>query len=277
MINSDNDTKRLNQYPLLITLLFSIAVNTASMADAPPLLMKPTTVEVINAPAPDGSIPHDNTFFTQGLVYEDGVLYESTGLYGESKLVAIDANNGDILRSRTVSDEYFAEGLALRGDELYQLTWKAGKGFIYNKHTFERLREFSYPGEGWGLAHHGEHFWLSDGTTKIRQLNQKLNDIKLISIKYNNKNIININELEWIDDKIWANIWQTNVIVIINPENGQIEKQINFDLPLRQDYHKNQDVLNGIAYDNINNKLYITGKLFNKIYIYNIRNIISNK
>ena len=229
----------------------------------------------ISAPPPLDSIPHDQTHFTQGLLYDNGFLYESTGLYGQSHLVKLSALTGEIQKKQSVPRQYFAEGLALVDDKLIQLSWKAGKAFVYHKESFNLNSTIDYSGQGWGIDLKNNKLYFSDGSNNIHIKN--INDLKTIqkiSVKLINKPVNNLNELEFIGDYIWANIWQTNQIAVINPNTGVVKHILTFGLPLSEDRHAGDNVLNGIAYNDFTGDIYITGKLFKKIYKYNINQFI---
>lgn len=214
--------------------------------------------------------PHDINSYTQGLEFYDGKLYESEGQYGASKLRRIDYKTGEIEYNYDLDKKYFAEGLTIFNNELIQLTWKAQVGFVYNIETMERTKTFTYnrSKEGWGLCHDNELIYKSDGTENIWRINpenyQELNKIQV----YTNKGKIgSLNELEWINGKIFANIYLKNGVAIINPKNGAVEGVIDFSsLRTRVKQHKNLDVLNGIAYNPETETLFVTGKLWDKLF-----------
>ncbi len=220
------------------------------------------TYEVVN------TFPHDRGAFTQGLVFLDGRMFESTGLNGESSLREVDLATGKVLRQRTVSSQYFAEGLAILGDKAYQLTWQDNKGFVYDRDTFQPIKEFSYTGEGWGLATDGHALILSDGTNQLRFLDPETFAVqRTIDVRLDGKPVNDLNELEYIQGEIYANVWQTNYVVRINPANGDVVGVIDFSgLLSRQDYNSETDVLNGIAYDAAHDRLFVTGKKWPKLF-----------
>ena len=222
------------------------------------------TYEIIN------TYPHDITSYTQGLEFYQGELYESTGQYGESKLRKVDYNTGEILKNIDLKSGYFGEGLTVLDDKLYQLTWRADTGFIYNVNTFEKegIFRYNHSKEGWGLCNDGKSLYKSDGTEKIWILNtNNLTESGKIEVYTNKGKIKSLNELEWINGKIYANIYQENGVVIINPKNGAVEGVIDFS-PLRKlvTQHPDLDVLNGIAYNPETKTIFVTGKRWDKLF-----------
>lgn len=213
------------------------------------------------------SFPHDANAFTQGLLFDDGKLLESTGLTNRSSLREDDLVTGQVLRKTIVPDQ-FAEGLALLDGKLYQLTWKGQKGFIYDEKTFTNIGEFPYTGEGWGLTTDGRWLILSDGTSVIRFIDPATFKVDhTINVTLRGDPQLNLNELEYVKGEIYANIWETDWVARIDPATGKITGMIDFSwlLPLA-DHADNTDVLNGIAYDPAGDRLFITGKNWPKIF-----------
>ncbi|MFW6149783.1 MAG: glutaminyl-peptide cyclotransferase [Atribacterota bacterium] len=212
--------------------------------------------------------PHDSESFTQGLVWKDGFLYEGTGLYGQSSLRKVEPGTGIILHQRNLPDNFFGEGITIFKDRIYQLTWKEQTGFICDLETFQLLETFSYGYEGWGITHDGEYLIISDGTNVLRFLDPfTLRKIKQIEVHERQNNVDQINELEYIKGYIYANIWQTDRIAIIDPETGKVSAWLDLSGILNQkDMNQKIDVLNGIAYDAKNDHLFITGKLWPKMF-----------
>jgi glutaminyl-peptide cyclotransferase len=212
--------------------------------------------------------PHDRDAFTQGLVFEDGFLYEGTGLYGHSTLRRVDLETGNILQVHELSDEYFGEGITIYEDKIIQLTWKSSTGFVYDKNTFELLREFSYPTEGWGITHDGERLIMSDGTSTLYFMNpQTFERVGQLEVSDNDGPVTRLNELEYIKGEIYANVWQTDRIARIAPETGRVIAWVSLQgLLTAEDRLEHVDVLNGIAYDAQNNRLFVTGKLWPKLF-----------
>jgi len=214
--------------------------------------------EVIN------TYPHDPTAFTQGLVWADGVLYEGTGLYGQSSLRKVDLESGQVLQSLALPADLFGEGVTLFNDQIYQLTWQAHIGFVYAKETFTMRRQFSYPTEGWGITHDGETLIMSDGSSTLYFWDpETLDEIGRIQVTAQSEPVVRLNELEYIDGLIYANIWQTDRIARIDPQTGAVEAWIDLTGLLPAEARTgSEDVLNGIAHDAENDRLFVTGKLW---------------
>ena len=209
--------------------------------------------------------PHDNTAFTQGLVIDNGVLFESTGKYGSSSLRRVNLENGNVQQQVLLPIQYFGEGLTVVNDTLVQLTWKSNTGFIYDKETFRLLGNFSYSTQGWGLTYNGRELILSDGTSNVYFLDPvTFQKIRQINVYDGNTTVTNINELEYVNGDLYANIWLQQKIAIINPQIGRVKGWID----LTGIYQSNNidKVLNGIAYDSQTNKLFITGKDWPNLY-----------
>ncbi|SJZ95447.1 glutaminyl-peptide cyclotransferase [Selenihalanaerobacter shriftii] len=213
------------------------------------------------------TFPHEQNAFTQGLVYKDGYLYEGTGLKGYSSLRQTELETGEIVKQNRLPRKYFGEGITIFKGKIFQLTWKSGICFVYNK-DFKLIKKFKYPYQGWGITQNNNSLIMSDGTDNIYFLNpDNFERYKKIKITLNNKSITNINELEYIKGEIYANIWRTNYIVKINPDTGNVTAIIDLNGIINpNDYDYNLNVLNGIAYDGVNNRLFITGKLWPLIF-----------
>ena len=214
------------------------------------------------------SYPHDRTAFTQGLVFEDGFLYEGTGIRGQSSLRKVELESGNTLQKRMLSAQFFGEGVTIFGDTILQLTWQSGLGFVYDKKTFELLKEFNYPTEGWGLTHDGKQIIMSNGSAILYFLDpETFQEIKRLEVYSRDGPVTGLNELEYIQGEIYANVWQTDYIVRIEPKTGQVIGWIDLTGLLRpEDRGYPVDVLNGIAYDQKNDRLFVTGKLWPKIF-----------
>lgn len=212
--------------------------------------------------------PHDRGAFTQGLIYRDGFLYESTGLNGRSSLRKVALETGEIVQHETVSKEYFAEGLTDWKNRLIQITWQSKTGFTYDLKSFKRDGQFSYTGEGWGITHDATRLIMSDGTSILRFLDpQTYQPIGTLEVTYQGKPLANLNELEFVRGRIFANVWQSNSIVVIDPANGRVTAQINLaGLLNAEDRSVAVDVLNGIAYDAKHDRLFVTGKLWPTVF-----------
>ncbi len=215
---------------------------------------------------------HDPNAFTQGLEIYNGYLYEGTGLYGKSSLRKVEIQNGKVLKKINLDKKYFGEGITILNDKIYQLSWKENTAFVYDL-NFKLLKTLSYQGEGWGLTNNGEHLIMSNGSEYISFRDPETFEIfKKIIIKIDNIKLKNINELEYLNGFIYANIWQKNYIIKIDAETGSVKAYIDFSDILDQKYIDKTDVLNGIAYDTQNQSFLITGKLWPKIYRIKINN-----
>ncbi|WP_034923955.1 glutaminyl-peptide cyclotransferase [Gillisia sp. CAL575] len=214
--------------------------------------------------------PHDVEAYTQGLEFYNDTLYESTGQYGTSTLRKVDFKTGEVFKKIELSDQYFGEGLSILNGNIYQLTWKEGEGFIYNLVDLKKTGSFNFNNskEGWGLCNDGKQFYKSDGTEKIWILNSETLAEETFIQPTTNKSIsTQLNELEWVEGKIYANTYQRDGVAIINPKNGAIEGIINFKgLRDKVSQHPELDVLNGIAYNPNTKKLYVTGKNWDKLF-----------
>jgi glutaminyl-peptide cyclotransferase len=212
--------------------------------------------------------PHDPTAFTQGLEYHDGLLYEGTGMEGRSRLRVERLQSGKVVREIAINPKLFGEGISVFAGRVYQLTWLGGKGFVYDAATLRRLREFSYPGQGWGLTNDGHMLYMSDGTAEIRVWDaQSLQELRRIAVHDGNRKITMLNELEWVRGEIWANVWQTDKIIRIAPSDGRVLGWIDATGLLKVGDVTDPDaVLNGIAYDSRHDRLFVTGKLWPKLF-----------
>ena len=212
--------------------------------------------------------PHDRDAFTQGLIFQDGNLLESTGQVGRSSLRRVELENGKVLQQANVAAPYFAEGITLLKDKIYQLTWQQQVGFIYDAGTFQKIGEFHYAGEGWGLANDGQSLILSDGSNRLRFLNPVNFEVrKTITVADGRSAINELNELEYVQGEIYANIWHTNRIARIDPQTGSVIGWIDLTGILAPDEVSEEEaVLNGIAYDESSRRLFVTGKLWPKLF-----------
>ena len=213
--------------------------------------------------------PHDRRAFTQGLAYVDGVLYEGTGLFGESTLRRVDLETCEVLQAVGLSEEYFGEGIAVLGDRIYQLTRKNGICVVFDRETFEILEVFTYQTEGWGLTTDGERLIMSDGTNRLFVRDpETFAELDTIDVYDGVRAIWNLNELEVVDGEIWANVWQTDRIARIDLETGQVTGWIDLTglLPESDRGRQRVDVLNGIAHDPETDRLFVTGKLWPKLF-----------
>ncbi len=212
--------------------------------------------------------PHDRSAFTEGLEYHDGFLYESTGLYRKSSLRKVKLETGQVVQQIPLADQYFGEGIAILGDEIAQLTYKTEVGFVYSLKDFHLIRQFTYKGEGWSLTHNATSVFMDDGTDQIRIWDPKtLAERKRITVHDGAKTIDNVNELEWVEGELYANIWQTDKIARISPTTGAVLGWIDMSGLLSPMYRNGtEDVLNGIAYDAATKRLFVTGKLWPNLF-----------
>ena len=232
-----------------------------STTEAPPEPDIPTyRYKIVN------TYPHDPQAFTQGLEFHDGDLYESTGLKGKSSLRRVELRTGRILQIHRLPSEYFGEGITILGDKIYQLTWQNGVCFVYDKRTFRQITQFRYDGEGWGLTNDGKHLIMSDGSEVITFRDpDTFAEVRRITVRAQGKPVKNLNELEYIEGEIWANIWYSDIIARIDPSTGIVKAWVDMEgLPV-----PNRDieaVLNGIAYDRQNKRIFVTGKNWSKLF-----------
>lgn len=228
----------------------------------PETLTEQMTYEIIQA------YPHDPAAFTQGLIYLDGGLYESTGLYGESSLRKVDLATGEVLQQINLANEVFAEGLTDWDETLVQLTWREGLGFVYNRADFDLLEEFQYETEGWGLTQDGERLIMSDGSSTLFFLDPETFAVTgTVNVSDDGDDVQRLNELEWVQGQVFANIWQTDDIVRIDPVSGEVLGWIDLAGLLPEEARTAEtDVLNGIAYDPAGDRLFVTGKKWPQLY-----------
>jgi glutaminyl-peptide cyclotransferase len=238
--------------PVLLVLLKGTPANTTA-----PLRYTYDVVKVY---------PHDENAFTEGLAIDNGILYESTGIYGNSTLRRDEIETGKILQTYALPDQYFGEGITVLGDKIIQLTWQSHKGFVYDKHSFKLLREFNYTTEGWGLTNNGSMLIMSDGTATLYFLDpetfEKVGEVKV----HDNGSVTNLNELEYINGQVYANIWGEEKIAIINPQTGQVTGWIDLTGIHNPENTDADSVLNGIAYDEEGDRLFVTGKMWSQLF-----------
>ena len=235
---------------------------------------KPETGPAEKPPTPRFSFkivhiyPHDPQAFTQGLVFTDGRIYESTGQYGRSSLRQVELETGQVLRIRHLNERYFGEGIALFDEQIVQLTWLSNIGFLYDRDSFKLLREFPYTTEGWGITSDGKRLIMSDGTDTLHFWDpRKLEETGRVAVTDRGNAVNQLNELEFVKGKIYANVWQTNTIAQIDPGSGNVVAWIDLDgLWAYLDLSRPVDVLNGIAYDAENDRLFVTGKLWPNLF-----------
>ncbi len=202
--------------------------------------------------------PHDHTAFTEGLVYDSSFLFESTGLFGDSTLRRVDLATGNVLQEITLPEQYFGEGITILNDSIVQLTWQSHLGFVYDKNSFAILGNFTYPTEGWGLTYDGRNFIMSDGSDNLFFLKaSNFQRIGQIWVHDGNFSVFDLNELEFVNGEIYANVWHQQKIAVIDPETGSIRAWIDLT---GLGNSSGENVLNGIAYDAKNDRLFVTGK-----------------
>ncbi len=213
------------------------------------------------------TLPHDRSSYTQGLFFHGGSLYESTGQWGESTMRIVDLRSGEALRKLDFDRKYFVEGSVILDGNLYILTWTGKVAFIYDAATLEWRRSVAYPREGWGLTTDGKQLIASDGSSKLYFMDTALKTQRTVQVRLDGRPVKYLNELEWIDGKIWANVYMSDMILIINPSDGSVEATVDCTglLP-RQLRNGSEDVLNGIAYDPSSRAIYLTGKYWPKMF-----------
>jgi len=236
-----------------ITTGFSI------FASAEPKML---TYKIVN------TFPHDIQSYTQGFEFYNGILLESAGQYKESTLRKTDYKTGKVIEQIQLEDKYFAEGITVLNDKIYQLTWQEKTGFVYDAKTLKLEKTFSFETQGWGITNDGEKLYMSDGTEKIYILNPETLKVEdVINVYTNSAKIDSINEMEWVDGKIWANIYQKNAIAVINPKTGAVENVINCgELRSKVTQHPEIDAFNGIAYNVATKTFFVTGKNWDKTF-----------
>jgi glutamine cyclotransferase len=214
--------------------------------------------------------PHDANAFTEGLVFDSGFLYESTGLYGDSSLRRVDLETGEVLQDVSLQAQYFGEGIAVVDDRIVQLTWQSHLGFVYDKASFSLLQEFQYPTEGWGLTFDGSRLIMSDGSANLYFLDpatfQRIGQVAV----HDTRPVTELNELEYINSTVYANVWGENKIAVINPQNGQVTAWIDLAGVQGSENPGANGVLNGIAYDPNGHRLFVTGKMWSYIVEINL-------
>jgi glutamine cyclotransferase len=211
--------------------------------------------------------PHDPNAFTQGLQYVDGFFYEGTGLNGRSSIRKVKIETGEVLQQRDLPPEHFGEGITVFGAELFELTWQSRVAFVYDKTTFAPKRRLAYGGEGWGLTHDGRNLIMSDGTDALRVLDPAtFAERRRIHVTADGAPVRNLNELELVKGEIYANIWMTDYVARIAPDTGRVLGYINLAGLLTPAERARTDVLNGIAYDRAHDRLFVTGKLWPRVF-----------
>jgi glutaminyl-peptide cyclotransferase len=266
-VNSSLETTSATATSAAVALPLVVA-DGGSATTTPTAVTTPTTPPANTIPTYTyeiiASYPHDPNAFTQGLVYLDGEFYEGTGLYGQSDVRRVELTTGNVLQSTDLPAQYFGEGIVIWEDRLLQITWREGKGFIYDRDSLSLLDEFEYPGEGWGLTHDGVRLIMSDGTNALRFLDPDTQtELGRINVFDDDGPVTQLNELEYVNGEIFANVWQTNRIARIDPVSGQVTGWIDLTGLLDPaTVTQPVDVLNGIAYDAATDRLFVTGKLW---------------
>lgn len=244
-------------------------VSQVSEADPPQPDINPAVRPAIQSYEIIATYPHDTSAFTQGLFFHEGKLYESTGKYGKSTIRRTEIETGTVEQFRDLPPEYFGEGIARWNDKIIALTWRAGLGFIIDLETLAPEDAFDYIGEGWGLTANNTNLIQSDGSPILRFLDpETLQITSTLIVRLNGKPLEKLNELEWINGEIWANVWESDLIVRIDPESGNVISVIDFTglFPESEREHPNEDVLNGIAHDPETGRLFVTGKHWPNLY-----------
>jgi len=220
--------------------------------------------------------PHDQAAFTQGLLFNNGAFYEGTGQYTQSKIRRVDIKSGRVLEEWAMPDQLFGEGLTLFNNYLFGLSWRSGVGFILEQEPLKPIGYFQYEGQGWGLTDDEQFLYMSDGSDQIQVRDpSNFKIVRTINVKYQGRPIIKLNELEWINGEIWANIWQQSRIARINPETGAVISWLDLS-ELAQNTNNADDtdnVLNGIAYDPVTKHVFVTGKYWSKLYVLDVKGL----
>lgn len=271
--------KRLTLISLLLTCLTACGGTVASSGSGgaeTAAAQTPVSEPITIVPQIVAEYPHDEKAYTQGLLWADGGLYESTGEYGQSSLRKVDLSTGHVERRFPLAKNYFGEGLAMVGDSLlYQLTWQEQRCLVYDKRDFRQVGVFAYSGEGWGLTADaaGDSLYMSDGTSWIRVLDPAdFSQQRRFQVRDHNGAVSLVNELEWIDGKIWANLYLTDKIAVIDPTTGHVTHYIDCSaLETRIAHRRDTDVFNGIACDRETGKIYVTGKNWDKLFEIDIK------
>jgi glutamine cyclotransferase len=257
----------MTKFRYVVLFLVLIVISIVALAISSPAEVN--GVEILYTYKVVQTYPHDPTAFTQGLVFHDGFLYEGIGLYGKSSLRKVSMEDGEVVEYVNLARDYFGEGITILGEKVFQLTWRENRGLVYDLATLQQVDEFSYPTEGWGLTTDGKHLIMSDGSDVITYLDPKtFEPLWSIGVQSENGPVNRLNELEYINGEIYANIWFSDLIARIDPVTGKVLGWIDLGDLHRLEKAENSkvDVMNGIAYDQENERLFITGKLWSHIY-----------
>jgi glutamine cyclotransferase len=251
---------------VLVAVVLSISTSLSVLGQAP-LIPPGGSKTPVSAYTVVHAYPHDPNAFTQGLEYRDGVLYEGTGLTGKSAIRKVDLETGKVIQEERLNPSYFGEGITVTAGKLFELTWQNKTGFVYDAKTFKLIRNFSYFGEGWGLAHDDAGLIMSDGTSTLRFLElTRFTERRRLKVTDSGSPIANLNELEAIKGEIWANVWHTDYIARISPRDGRVVGWINLKGLSGPSALHPDAVLNGIAYDSTSDRVFVTGKLWPKLF-----------
>ena len=247
---------------VFLTLSVVIAMTSGPTAQRPASRAPVASYRVVHV------FPHDPEAFTQGLVYLNGVFYEGTGLNGRSTIRKVRIENGEVLQLQKLDSQYFGEGIAVFGDTLFQLTWTSGIGVLYDLASFQRKGTFTYTGEGWGLTHDGTRLIMSDGSATLRFVDPTTRKLlSRLTVRDGGIPVANLNELEYVKGEIFANVWQTERIARISPKTGVVTGWIDLKgLLTPRERAQGVDVMNGIAHDAAGDRLFVTGKLWPKVF-----------
>lgn len=252
---------------LLLTLLFSGLIIGLFAQSAPTFSSEQIEFEVLR------TFPHDNTAFTQGLIYHNNILYEGTGQRGASSLRKVNLENGVVLQMHPLEDQFFGEGVTILNNRIYQLTWESNVGFIYDLESFALLEQIYYPTEGWGLTTDGESLILSDGSEKLFWYDpESFSEISSLVVRDKGNPVKGLNELEYIDGRIYANVYPTDYIIRIDAKSGDVTGWLDCSNLLTPSERRRTDVLNGIAFNPDNGHLYLTGKYWPLLYEVRLHN-----
>ncbi len=246
---------------LFWALFLAVAENIAGANDNQTQTDRAYGYKVVNV------YPHDESAFTQGLVFDEGVLFEGTGQYGRSTLRKVDLETGVVQKEISLLPWIFGEGITVWDDRIIQITWRSKMGFVYDKESFAETGNFAYQTEGWGITSDGSHLIMSDGSDALYFLDPETFQVqKQLRVKYKGEQVGWLNELEYVKGKIYANIWTKNSIAIISPKTGEVVAWIDLDGLLPEEDRAGANVLNGIAYDPLDDRLFVTGKLWPKLF-----------
>lgn len=252
---------------VLARLVVATALVLAGATQLPALLAQSQATLPINGYTVVRAYPHDSAAFTQGLEFVDGFFYEGTGLNGSSSIRKVRIETGEVVQRQSLAREYFGEGITLVGQTLYQLTWQSGVAFLYDRATFRQLRTVKYSGEGWGLTYDRTNLIMSDGTEELRFLDPAtFRELRRVKVTAVGQPVKNLNELEYVKGEVFANVWMTDYVARIDPASGRVRGYIDLRGLMPRNAVSNDAVLNGIAYDASTDRLFVTGKLWPRVF-----------